>query len=90
MSKYLAKAITDLVVRKILTLAPHFTIGVWVAAEVTDVNLSQVRSGGIVHRFVPKLSSASALAAGDQVLLMKAPGVPQIIIGEVVGDITDT
>jgi hypothetical protein len=86
-TKSLAQAITDLVVRKIATLAPTFDIGVWQAVEATDANLSQVKSGGQILRYVPKLASASALAVGDPVLLVKAPGVPLIILGEIVGNI---
>ncbi len=87
MTKSVAKAIQDLVVRKIAELAPRFELGVWLAVEATDANLSQVRVAGQTLRYIPKLASASTLAVGDQVLLVKAPGIPLIILGEVVGDI---
>ena len=87
MTKYLAKSITDLVIRKISELSPKFDIGVWLAVEATDANLSQVKCAGQTLRYVPKMGSASALAVGDPVLLMKAPGMPTMIIGEIVGNI---
>ena len=88
MTRPLSKAISDLVKRKIASDAPTFLIGVWQAAEATDANLSQVKSGGQTLRYVPKAASATGLVLGSKVLMVKAPGVPLIILCEIVGNIT--
>lgn len=87
MSKEVAKAISDLIERKINELTPHVDIGVFVVAESIDTNLSEVISGGTTYRYVPKASSVGALTAGNQIYLLKAPGTPMFIIGKVSGNI---
>lgn len=82
-----ARAIQDVVVKEIRNSAPYFTTGIWVAAETVDSNLSSVRVGDSILRFVPKLSGVSP-SANDTVLMLKAPGVPLTIMGVLVGDIT--
>lgn len=86
MSKDMVKGITNLVIRKIAELAPQIFVGVFVTAETVDANLSQVRSGNDLFRYVPKLASVT-LVASDQVLLVKGIGTPMIILGVVRGDI---
>jgi len=87
LTKEVAIAITNLVTRKIAQLSPQLFIGVIEAAEVIDANLSQVRSGDDLFRYVPKATSDS-LAAGDQVFMIKGIGTPMMILGKVSGDIT--
>lgn len=82
--KEIAKAISDVVERKIRALGVQAMLGVWVEAEVNDGDLSQVRSGGSTFRGVPKCSD-TAFAAGDTVLLVKGPGTPVMIVGKVLG-----
>jgi len=83
----LAKTIQQFVEKQIRSQAPYFTTGVFLGAETEDSNLSQVSVSGNIVRFVPKLSNVT-LSPGDTVLMVRAPGIPLIIIGVMVGNIT--
>lgn len=86
--KNVAIAIRELVERMINDLGSKVVLGVWVAAESIDANLSQVKvTDSLTYRYVPKVASLS-LVAGDQVVMIKGKGTPLIIVGEVVGDVT--
>lgn len=68
------------------------TYGIWVGAEASDANLSQVvlpaaGMGGedITLRFVPKGAHVTGLTTSSTVLMT---GSPLCIIARVVGDIT--
>lgn len=62
--------------------------GNWVAAEGVDADLSEVVIEGITCRGVRKLEHVTGLAAGNQVLCLKGPGLPVTIVGRMIGDIT--
>jgi hypothetical protein len=82
-----AKAIAHLVEKRIREQAPYFTTGVFLQSEPIDSNLSMVQVAGSVARYIPKLSHVT-LSPSDVVLMARAPGVPLVILGVIVGDIT--
>ena len=81
-------AIKEYVDRLITQRTPTAYLGVWIAAESVDSNLSQVTVQGNTWRFVPKLESVTGLVGKDKVLMIKFPGLPATIHGVVLGDVT--
>lgn len=83
-----ADAIKEYVDRLITQRTPTAYLGVWLAAEAVDSNLSQVSVQGNTWRFIPKLESVTGLVATDKVLIIKFPGLPATIYGVILGDVT--
>lgn len=87
--------IVDAIVNRVLKIiekkSPKIRFGVFVAAEATDANLSEVTlQGGGTGRMIPKLESATSLAAGDVVMLLSGGGSGYTIIGVLSGDRLNT
>ena len=81
-------AVNEYCNRLIVQKTPKAYLGSWVAAESVDNSLSKVDVNGIQWRYIPKLESVTGLAAGDKVLMVKFPGMPAMIHGVVLGDVT--
>lgn len=83
-----AKIVRQLVEERIRNATYRFSIGLWVAAETEDANLSQIQIDDRTHRHVWKLKSVTGLAANDLVLVLYGPGLPLTIVGTLHGDIS--
>lgn len=68
--------------------APQILQGTWLGAEAEDANLSQIEIEAQLVRWARKAEHITGLSVGDQVLCIKAPGLPVMIIAVIVGDIT--
>lgn len=69
---------------------PRVIFAQWVAAETLDANLSQITADSQTFRFVPKFSHVTGLVAGDSLVCIKFHGIPMIIFGKIVGDVTQS
>lgn len=88
----LAQAIIDMIY-KVLNRsdspAASVQMGIWLATNALDSNLSKVQlvNGSTVDG-VPRSSNATGLSANDIILLIRGPGVPLTILCKVVGDVS--
>lgn len=83
----IAKAVYGGINRIVGEKTTQWYLGNWVAAESGDANLSEIVISGVPFNGVPKIESAVP-TVGDIVLVLAAPGLPLIIMGVYVGDVT--
>lgn len=89
MTRKLATAINQVISDAVAAGSSQHSIGIWLAVEATDADLSKVISMGNTYRYIPKAATATGLVAGDQVVLVRGPGIPLHIAYKLVGDIAN-